>query len=204
MTETAKVVWKGPKGLRRFLVPVDDLEPFPGNPRRGDVQSIADSLNRFGQLKPILVAGGDVGKIVAGHHVRLGAIELGWSHVAVMEHEFADAQEARAFLIADNRISELGSTDDEQLATMLRDLRIADALEGTGYTVNDVNALDKGLARLAARIAEEAPGEFPPLHPDGLKTEYCCPACGYEWSGARKPITGGEAIADANGAQPAA
>src|SRR5262249_42879031 len=71
------IVWKGPDQPRPFLVPLGSLEPFPGNPRRGDIVSLRDSLKRFGQPRPALAdpALGDGGRLrlVAGHHLALAA-----------------------------------------------------------------------------------------------------------------------------------
>lgn len=153
MTETAqkpKVVWNGAKALRRFLVPIDGLEPFPGNPRQGDVAAVRASLRRFGQVRPILVDGT---RIVAGHHVRLAAAEEGWTHVAAIANEFNDEDEARAYLLADNRIPELGGYNLEALVTHLNALAEIDALEGTGYGRDD---LDERLAELR-RLQQEIP-----------------------------------------------
>ena len=155
MTEEA-VVWKGPEALRPFLVPIDSLEPFPNNPRLGDPPRVADSLRRFGQQKNVVVDGR---RIVAGHHVVLGANLLGWTHVVAFPNDFEDDEEARAFLIADNRTSDLGSYDLELLVAHLRELRDLDALEGTGYTDDDV---DDRLAELRARL-DTPPTPPPPV-----------------------------------------
>lgn len=150
---TATRTWEGAKALRRSLVPIESLEPYPGNPRRGDVEAVKQSLARFGQVKPVLVdpALGDEGarRIIAGHHVRLAALEMGWTHIAVLENEFADEDEARAFLLADNRLSELGSNDEEQLVAMLRDLADLDNLPGTGYAQSDYETLLAASRRMA-------------------------------------------------------
>lgn len=160
------VIWEGAESLRPFLVPIDQLEPFPGNPRRGDVAAVRASLRRFGQVRPSLVdASGR--RLVAGHHVRLAAAEEGWTHIAVMPNEFADEDEARAYLLADNRIPELGGYDNEALVGHLKHLAELDALTGTGYTIGD---LDDQLARLRAAAQPPPPpggnGDPPPPPPD--------------------------------------
>lgn len=153
---TETVTWEGAEALRPFLVSVDALEPFPGNPRLGDVQRVVDSLRRFGQPRPILVDANDGRRIVAGHHVRLAAIELGWTHVAAIEHEFKDEEEARAYLLADNRTHDLGlGYDTGLLIEQLRVLADGDALEGTGYSLDD---LDRYVAEL-----NKPPPAVPPM-----------------------------------------
>ena len=55
--------------LAPLAYPVAKLSPLPGNPRRGDVQSVARSYSTFGQRKPIVARReGDGGIVVAGNH----------------------------------------------------------------------------------------------------------------------------------------
>jgi hypothetical protein len=165
VTETEQIVWNGAEALRPFLVPIGSLEPFPGNPRQGDVAALRSSLRRFGQVLPALVdpALGESGKprIVARHHLALAATEEGWTHIAAIPNTFADEEEARAYLLADNRIPELGGYNLEALVTHLSALAELDALEGTGYTRDDV---DTQLAELR-RLRDETPR--PPREPGG-------------------------------------
>jgi ParB-like chromosome segregation protein Spo0J len=197
-TEKETVVWTGAKALRRFLVRIDALEPFPGNPRRGDIAQLRASLRRFGQVLPVLVdpqLGADgLQRIVAHHHVVLAAIEEGWTHVAVIANEFADEEEARAYLVADNQLADLGGYDLELLHAQLKAVASTPlALDGTGYPADYLTTLEHQLAEM--RRAAQPPAEFPPIDPDDLETAYRCPSCHYEWSGNPKP--------GADGAEPA-
>jgi ParB-like chromosome segregation protein Spo0J len=146
-----ETVWKGAEALRSFLVPLADLEPFKGNPRRGDIASLRASLRRWGQVRAILVY---ENRIVAGHHIVLAAEEEGWTHVAAIPHEFETPGAARDFLLADNRLHDLGSYDGDLLVEQLRG---ADSLEGTGYTDEDVKRFDAELAETYAQSQEEPP-----------------------------------------------
>lgn len=178
----AKRVWVGPAKLKTLLVPIGSLEAWPGNPRRGDIAAVRASLERFGQVRPISVTGAT---IVAGHHVSIAAAEMGWTHVAALDGEFADAEEARAYLIADNRTAELGSVDPELLAVQLAAIVESSSLEGTGFSEAQRAELEERLKKI--REAAAPPAAFPPLNPDDLAIEHVCPACGYEWSGNPAP-----------------
>lgn len=125
--------------LRVLVVPIEEVKPYPGNPRSGDVGAIVTSLRRFGQQKPIVVQV-STGYIVAGNHVWKAARDLGWTHIAVNRVDLSD-WEARAFLIADNRMSDLGTYDDEILGTMLKEIAEANDLLGTGFDGDDVDDL---------------------------------------------------------------
>lgn len=153
MTATAEK-WEGADKLRTLLVPVETLSTHPENPRRGDVERIAASLRRFGQTKPIVVQEG-TGAIVAGNHTYRAALEVGWSHIAAVPTTMDD-DEARAYLIADNRTSDLGGYDDEALSVALNRLMDTGKLEGTGYTADEI---DDEIARIA-QIAQTEPEAF--------------------------------------------
>lgn len=150
---TEAIIWEGPKALRPFLVPVGHLMRHPQNPRRGQVRLIADSLARFGQVRPVLTDGR---QIVAGNHTYAAAVELGWTHVAAVANNFEDEAEARAYLLADNRLADLGDYDREALLPMLEDLEKRDRWDGTGY---DSDALED-LRALQERVPVLPPVEF--------------------------------------------
>ena len=103
--------------------PVDGLKFLPGNPRRGDVAACKRSLKRFGQRKPIVVR--DDGTVEAGNTTLRAALELGWSEIACVAFGDDDAT-AKAFALADNRTSELGSFDAGALRAMAVEVDAAD------------------------------------------------------------------------------
>jgi hypothetical protein len=137
-TADAAVAWRGNVGLKGMLVSVDELHPHPRNPRRGVVSEIAKSLQRFGQQRPLLAL--PDGTLVAGHHVWQAAAAEGWSHIAVVRSDLTE-QEVEAYLLADNRLADLGLYEDAALAELLQPLAEADALEGIGYTPDDLAQL---------------------------------------------------------------
>jgi len=106
--------------LAKLAVDIDTLVPLPGNPRRGDVDAIAKSYDEFGQVKPIVVRPNSDGTatVIAGNHQLQAAKSLGWDKIAAVQME-ADDDRALTFALADNRIAELGETDDDLLNRML-------------------------------------------------------------------------------------
>jgi DNA modification methylase len=125
--------------LKALAVPIKKLKPLPGNPRRGDVEAVRRSYERFGQRKPI-VAQRD-GTVIAGNHQLKAAQALGWSEMAVVWVD-DDEQTAKAFALADNRTADLGSYDNDALAELLADVAVdPELLLATGYTDADLEAL---------------------------------------------------------------
>jgi ParB-like chromosome segregation protein Spo0J len=126
-------------------LPLDHLTPYPGNPRRGDVQEIRKSLRRLGQYRPLVVrATGTEYVILAGNHTHKAMRAEGWQDARVELIECSDDEAAR-INAADNRVGELPSPetgeryDREALADQLTSF--GGDFEGTGWTADDLAAL---------------------------------------------------------------
>lgn len=134
------------------IVEITDLKPYPRNPRRGDVEEIAKSLNINGQYKPIVVNRRDK-TILAGNHTWRAARSLGWTHIAVT---YVDVDEygAQKIVLADNRTSDMSSYDDSKLLDLLESLP---TLEGTGFKQVDLDQLQ---TLLSSEGAFTAPNEI--------------------------------------------
>lgn len=155
---------------------VVDLSTFPGNPRKGRVEVIAESLTANGQYRPIVVNKGTLTgrplEVLAGNHTLLAARELGWETIEAWLID-VDEETAKRIVATDNRTADLGEYDNELLLELLSSL---DSLDGTGYTTDELTALAKSQE-------DPTPPEDFPSFDDDIATEYCCPKCGYEWSG---------------------
>lgn len=113
--------------LSSLAIPLNNLEALPVNPRHGSIPAIKASFEAFGQLKPIVyrllpVEGSDKRKrvVIAGNHMVHVARELGWTHIAGVNAKNLSEEEALAFAVADNRTSELGTTDQRLLAEYMQ------------------------------------------------------------------------------------
>jgi len=127
--------------LKPLAYPVDKLQHLDGNPRVGNVEAVAKSYDKFGQRKPI-VATND-GTVISGNHQLAAAKQLGWDKIAVL---FTDDDEltAKAFALADNRTSDLGTYDEDFLADMLGSVASdLELLEATSFDEKDLLALVK-------------------------------------------------------------
>jgi hypothetical protein len=143
------------EALLGLAVPLDRLEPLPGNPRLGDVEAVMRSYERFGQRKPIVVrkTGGTAkaprGQVIAGNHQLEAARRLGWKRIAVVWVD-EDRATALAYSLADNRTSDVAGYDDAALAALLRELGEeggVDLVEDSGYSENSADRLLAQVAR---------------------------------------------------------
>lgn len=123
------------KDLIVLSTPIADLKPADRNARKGDVEAIRKSYERFGQRKPI-VAHRETRKIIAGNHQYQAALALGWENIAVVFVD-DDVETATAYSIADNRIGQLGEWDVQELVAAFEEIS-ADDLESVGFADIDV------------------------------------------------------------------
>ena len=169
------------KAFGTDLVPIDSVAPHPENYRDHDVGAISESLSRFGQTKPIIVqrivVGGMIplmnGYIVAGSGTWKAAKALGWTEIGVRFMEWDDLQ-AKAYMIADNRLHDLGRTEENALGELLSQLAQDDALAGTGFDGDDVDDLLVEIGKL----------ELPRV-PRGKPKTVQCPKCGERFTPGR-------------------
>jgi ParB-like chromosome segregation protein Spo0J len=119
-------------------VAISSLEAYPTNPRRGDIEAIAQSLKAHGQYRPIVVQYGS-NFILAGNHTFKAAKKLGWKKIKVTYIE-TDEEGARKIILADNRLTDLASYNEPLLKSLLSTLP---ELEGTGFTKAEVEILDR-------------------------------------------------------------
>ena len=122
---------------------IDQLELDPANARRHSkkqIRQIAESIKTFGFDVPILID--HDGKVVAGHGRLLACRLLGMAEVPTLGLDHLTAAQARAFMIADNRLTEIATWDDRLLAQQLKELSLSGLdfnLEVTGFEMGEID-----------------------------------------------------------------
>jgi len=109
---------------------IAELKNDPANARKHsprNLKAIRDSLDVFGQQKPIVID--SRGVVIAGNGTLEAARELGWDEIDVVITDL-DPAHAQAFGIADNRTAELAEWDTDVLGKLLEgmDSDLADIL----------------------------------------------------------------------------
>ena len=123
--------------------PVDQLKLDPTNPRRHSkkqVRQIANSIELFGFIVAILTD--RYGNVIAGHGRLLAAKLLGITEVPTLCLDHLTSAQARAFMIADNRLTENSVWDDRLLAEQLKDLSLLGLdfdIEVTGFEMGEID-----------------------------------------------------------------
>jgi DNA modification methylase len=122
---------------------IDQLKPDPANPRRHSkkqIRQIANSIKAFGFNVPVLVDA-DL-NVIAGHGRLAAGRELGMTEVPTLCLDHLTPAQARAFMIADNRLTEIATWDDRLLAQQLKDLSLLGldfSIEVTGFEMGEID-----------------------------------------------------------------
>lgn len=144
---------RGSKSLPRLSIlyyKLNELKLDPQNPRthsKHQVQQIAASIRTFGMNVPILVDAKR--RVIAGHGRVFACQVLGIDTVPVIELAELTPEQARAFMIADNRLTENAEWDERLLGESLKFLAEADLdfdIEVTGFEMAEIDLLIEGLA----------------------------------------------------------
>lgn len=123
--------------------PLADIRLDPKNPRahsKAQVKQIARSIEAFGFNVPILVDGKL--NVIAGHGRVMACRELAWTEVPTICLEHLTSAQAKAFMIADNRLTDTSIWDDQLLAESLKELSLLDLdfkLDAIGFEMAEID-----------------------------------------------------------------
>ena len=170
--------------IRIEYIPLSQITRWPRNPKLHDQDTLGKSIDRFGFVQPLLLDEA-TGRLIAGHgrlenlQARKAAGEPPPSRVQVAGDDwlvpvtrgvsFKSDQEAEAYLIADNRLVELGGWDDAALAEMMLDMEkanigdLATMFDGLGVGRKEYDRLLRHLPQTDS--GQEETGGLPDVAP---------------------------------------
>ena len=117
---------------------VNELTPYARNARINDktVPYLVNSIKRFGFKVPLVID--EKGVVVCGHTRLKAALECGMARVPCVLADDLTEDEIKAFRLADNKIQEMSSWDDDLLDQELVELKDA------GIEMDDLGFGDMG------------------------------------------------------------
>jgi DNA modification methylase len=128
--------------------PPCDLKPWPGNPRTHSDRQLVKlkaSIQQFGFTAPVLVD--EAGTILSGHGRVQAAKELGLASIPTRVITGLTEAKKRAYVIADNKLSQLSGWDSNLLKAELEILIQQDFdIETTGFSTAEIDILFDGVA----------------------------------------------------------
>jgi hypothetical protein len=159
------------------LVDVDSLLENPRNPNKHperQIEMLAKIIDHQGQRSPVVVSNRS-GLIVKGHG-RLEAMRsLGWTQVAVDYQDYQNEVEEFQDMVADNKIAELATHDDNFMIEGIQDLDLGDSdFELLG--MDDFNLDPIEIKDTASELDLDSFDNF----------QHQCPKCGFEWDDSGK------------------
>lgn len=138
-------------------IPIKDLTPYDRNAKLHppeQVEKIAESIQQFGFLSPCLID--KDGNIIAGHGRVLAAKELGLESVPCVYVEGLTDEQRRAYILADNRLTELGGWDMAIVSEELDQLKAGGfEIDVTGFNVDDIIITEDEDVDIAPDLSED-------------------------------------------------
>lgn len=140
-----------PAGERRIQVEYLNLSEITLDSRNARLHSkrqlrqIGRSIQKFGFNIPVLVDANR--RLICGHGRTLAAKDEGIEVIPVIRIEHLTEAEARAFAIADNKLTENSSWDDEALGQTFKELASLDldfSLDITGFSAAEIDLRIEG------------------------------------------------------------
>ena len=137
---------KAPLSVLRAVVaylPLGSIVPDPSNPRKHSpeqIRAIARSIEAFGFNAPILVD--KANRIVAGHGRLEAAKRLELAEAPVIRLEHLSEQQAKAYMLADNKLTDRSTWDDRKVAIVLKELSeiaLDFEIEATGFEPPEID-----------------------------------------------------------------
>ena len=151
-----------PSAKKLEIWPLERLKPYARNARKHSaeqVEKISKSIATYGFNNPVLVDSEE--GIIAGHGRMAAAKALGLTEVPVIVLDHLTQKQRQAYILADNRLAELGQWDEDLLASELGELNAEgfdiDALGWTQDEVDELTAeLDELMEEEVASVADES------------------------------------------------
>lgn len=163
------------------------LIPYARNAKKHDasqVAKLAGSIREFGFNNPVLIDK-DNG-IIAGHGRIMAAQSLGLETVPCIRLGHLTDTQRRAYILADNRLAEIGGGwDEEMLKLELADLRELDMdFDLMGF---DASLIEEKLNPSEPSIPSITPeSSAKEIDVDSFDMDHRCPRCGFEFD-SKKP-----------------
>lgn len=137
------------------ILPLSDIVANPKNPNvhpADQISLLREIIKKQGWRSPIVVSKRS-GFVVKGHGRLMAAIDGDMEFAPVDYQEYESEEKEYEDMIADNRLAELSTMDQELLASIFEELENMDH-ELTGYTEDEINAIMGSLEDMAEEEEE--------------------------------------------------
>jgi ParB/RepB/Spo0J family partition protein len=158
---------------------LDQLKEWDENPRHNEeaIDTVAKSIKRFGFGAPIIARKED-GMIIAGH-TRYKAAQLLQLDKVPVRYLDLDPADAKMLALADNKVGEISSWNDELLQDIFQDFQENEIdISDLGWSDNEIQHILTG-----PTIENYIAPENEELDMDDFDNfQHQCPRCNFEWN----------------------
>lgn len=183
--------------LRIEYVPLREVKRWPRNPKLHVDADIEKSIEKFGFTSPLLLDE-NTGRIVAGHGrleslirmadagkpppARIRRDKAEWLVPVVRGVSFTNEAEAEAYLLADNRLVELGGWDHTALETIIADIVATSGGNDTiiGFTQAEIDCAKEAMLSSDVQSDSNSIGAKE-VDLSLLAGTNVCPRCKFTW-----------------------
>lgn len=148
-------------------IDVGELKAYPQNAKKhiaSQIDAIAKSIKEFGFVGVVIID--ETGTILAGHGRVAGAKKAGLEKVPCLRYSNLNENQKRLFVMADNRLAEVGGGWDEKML----EKEIQDILKQTEYDIGEFgfdeqfvyDIINKNLED-NAEVSDELAEKFPQM-----------------------------------------
>ena len=133
--------WKMGKAVELRDVKIADLKPYERNAKqhtKEQIERIGRSIQELGFLSPCLIDGEM--NVIAGHGRIMAAKQIGMETVPCVFIEGLSEKQRRAYILADNRLTEMGGWNSELIRIELDDLK----MDGFDISLTGFGEIDVG------------------------------------------------------------
>jgi len=158
--------------------PADQFQAHPDNWRRHPQEqrdAMRAALTELGWIG-VVVENVRTGYLVDGHERVWEALQNGNAEVPFVQVDISEEEEAYALATFDP-IGQMAIADKEALDAVLRQVQTESA------AIQQLVAQTAERAELYLEQPQDTPPEDFASYDEQIETQYCCPKCGYKWSG---------------------
>ncbi len=147
-----------------YLSP-DQLKLDPRNPRthgKRHIKQLVKSIEAFGFNAPVLIDEDD--SVIAGHGRVAAALLMKLSSVPAVRLSHLSEHQRRAYMVADNRLSDLSSWNEQGLAQIMLELAEADLdfdIASVGFSIAEIDLMIDGVDDERPDTADVLPDSGP-------------------------------------------
>ena len=167
--------------LRIENINIADLKPYQNNSRvhtDAQIESLQRSIREFGIVKPIIIDESNV--ILAGHGIFFAAKANEYESLPCIRISYLSEEQKKAYIITDNKLSDLSFFDMNTVISELSTLDEADFdTSVTGFDICDL--LSDDLSSIDSFFADKTNDIDSSAADNNQSKSICCPFCGKEF-----------------------